>query len=55
MQITIRQKSNYTGYFLQWLETEHLQIEDARYNDLLNFIDHCSMEGEKQGAYQQKN
>ena len=51
---TIRQKSNYTGYFLQWLETEHLQIEDARYNDLLNFIDHCSMEGKSKGHTNRK-
>jgi integrase/recombinase XerD len=43
---TIRQKSNYAGYFLKWLETEHLQPEDARYNDLLNFIDYCKLEGE---------
>ena len=42
---TIRQKMNYTGYFLKWLETEHLQIESTRYNDLLNFIDYCKLEG----------
>ena len=42
---TIRQKLNYAGYFLRWLESEHLQMEDARYNDLLNFIDYCHLEG----------
>lgn len=42
---TIRQKSNYTGYFLNWLESEHLQPEATRYNDLLNFIDYCKLEG----------
>jgi integrase/recombinase XerD len=42
---TIRQKSNYTGYFLNWLESEHLQPEETRYNDLLNFIDYCKLEG----------
>jgi integrase/recombinase XerD len=42
---TIRQKSNYAGYYLNWLEKEHLQAEDARYNDLLNFIDYCKLEG----------
>ncbi len=42
---TIRQKSNYAGYFLKWLETERLLPEDARYNDLLNFIDYCKLEG----------
>ena len=42
---TIRQKSNYAGYFLKWLETEHLQPEETRYNDLLSFIDYCKLEG----------
>lgn len=42
---TIRQKVNYTGYFLNWLESEHLQPEETRYNDLLNFIDYCKLEG----------
>jgi len=42
---TIRQKSNYAGYFLKWLETEHLQAENTRYNDLLNFVDYCRLEG----------
>jgi integrase/recombinase XerD len=41
---TIRQKTNYAGYFLNWLETEHLQPEQTRYNDLLNFIDYCRLE-----------
>jgi integrase/recombinase XerD len=41
---TIRQKSNYTGYFLTWLESESLQPEETRYNDLLNFIDYCKLE-----------
>jgi integrase/recombinase XerD len=43
---TIRQKMNYAGYFLKWLENEHLQPENARYNDLLNFIDYCKLEGD---------
>jgi len=42
---TVRQKMNYTGYFLQWLDNEHLQPEETRYNDLLNFIDYCKLEG----------
>ena len=33
---TIRQKTNYAGYHLNWLETERLQAENTRYNDLLN-------------------
>ena len=42
---TIRQKTNYAGYFLKWLEPEHLLPQDTRYNDLLNFIDYCKLEG----------
>ena len=42
---TIRQKLNYAGYFLRWLESENLQAEGTRYNDLLNFIDYCKLEG----------
>lgn len=41
---TVRQKLNYTGYFLKWLESENLQAEETTYNDLLNFIDHCRLE-----------
>ncbi|NJM15475.1 MAG: tyrosine-type recombinase/integrase [Bacteroidales bacterium] len=41
---TIRQKSNYAGYFLTWLESERLQPEETRYNDLLTFIDYCKLE-----------
>ncbi|MCG8411832.1 MAG: site-specific integrase [Bacteroidales bacterium] len=42
---TARQKTNYTGYFLKWIENENLQIQETRYNDLLNFIDYCKLEG----------
>ncbi len=42
---TIRQKSNYTGCFLTWLETENLQPKETTYNDMLNFIDYCNLEG----------
>jgi len=42
---TIRQKMNYAGYYLKWLESERLRPEDARYNDLLNFMDYCNLEG----------
>jgi integrase/recombinase XerD len=42
---TLRQKTNYAGYFLKWLESEHLQATDTRYNDLLNFVDYCKLEG----------
>jgi integrase/recombinase XerD len=42
---TISQKSNYAGYYLKWLENERLQAQNTRYNDLLNFIDYCRIEG----------
>lgn len=42
---TIRQKSSYAGYFLNWLENENLQPNETRYNDMLNFIDYCKLEG----------
>ena len=44
--VTIRQKCNYVGDFLQWLDQERLEWYQARYNDLLNYIDHCRLEGQ---------
>jgi integrase/recombinase XerD len=41
---TIRQKSNYAGFYLTWLESERLLQEEARYNDMLSFIDYCRLE-----------
>jgi integrase/recombinase XerD len=40
---TIRQKLNYVGYFMNWMETE--RIAEAGYNDLLAFIGHCKETG----------
>ena len=51
---TIRQKSNYAGYYLKWLEGEHLNPEYARYNDLLNFIDYCKLEENTRGHINMK-
>lgn len=42
---TIRMKTNYTGYFLKWLETENLQQTTVTYNDLLDFINYCKEKG----------
>ena len=42
---TIRQKMNYAGYYLTWLERENLLPEDAGYNDMLEFIDYCRLQG----------
>ncbi len=41
---TIRQKVNYAGYYLAWLESEHLPCDQVVYNDMLCFIDHCRLE-----------
>ncbi len=38
---TIKQKTNYAGYFLSWIETERLAPETTRYTDMLSFMDHC--------------
>lgn len=43
---TIRQASNYTGYFLEWLQSDGLTPEDVRYSDMLNFIDYCRINGD---------
>jgi integrase/recombinase XerD len=42
---TVCQKLNYTGYFLKWLDKERLQEAETTYNDLMEFIDWCKMEG----------
>ncbi len=42
---TIRHKLNYIAYFLNWMESEHLEPSETTYNDLLNFIDYCKLEG----------
>ena len=44
-QSTIRQKLNYTGYFLAWMESEGLTETGINYNDLLAFIDSCRTKG----------
>lgn len=41
---TIKQKSNYTGFFLAWLVSENLPIKEIIYKDMLSFIDYCHLE-----------
>ena len=41
---TTKQKSNYTGLFLTWLESENLQTSEVTYKDMLSFIDYCNLE-----------
>lgn len=43
-QSTTKQKCNYTGLFLTWLETENLQAGEVIYKDMLSFIDYCNLE-----------
>jgi integrase/recombinase XerD len=38
---TIKQKTNYAGYFLSWTESERLTPETTRYTDMMSFMDHC--------------
>ena len=42
---TIRHKCNYTGLYLLWLESERMQADETRYNDLLSFVDHLRDSG----------
>jgi integrase/recombinase XerD len=42
-QSTTKQKSNYTGLFLAWLESENLQTAEVTYKDMLSFIDYCHL------------
>jgi integrase/recombinase XerD len=42
---TIRQKSNYAGCFLIWLQSENLEPQKTTYNDMLSFIDDCDLKG----------
>ena len=42
---TIRHKLNYIAYFFNWMLSEHLEPNETTYNDLLNFIDYCKLEG----------
>lgn len=43
--VTIRQKLNYTGLYLLWMESERLIPSDVRYTDLLSFVDHLRDSG----------
>ena len=52
---SIRQKSNYAGYFLTWLEKESLEPEAIRYNDILSFIDYCKSEKPALSVYTEQS
>lgn len=43
---TIRQNSNYTGIFLQWIEVENIENKEVRYNEIIAFIRHLQKEYE---------
>jgi integrase/recombinase XerD len=43
---TIRQKCNYAGFYLSWLELEGMLKEKLNYNDMLCFIDYCKENGD---------
>jgi integrase/recombinase XerD len=42
---TIRQKCNYAGLYLAWLQAERMSPDQVRYNDLLAFVDHLRLGG----------
>jgi len=42
---TIRQKCNYTGLYLAWLQAERISPDQARYNDMLAFVDYLRLDG----------
>jgi len=42
---TIRQKCNYAGLYLLWLESERIKAQDVRYTDLLSLVDHLRGSG----------
>lgn len=51
---TIRQKSNYAGYFLNWLETENLRQEETPVQRFIEFYRPLQPGGEKQKTHQQQ-
>ena len=51
---TLRIESNYTSLYLSWLEQEQIQETEASYNDLLNYIDHCTTKGDSKAFINRK-
>ncbi len=51
---TIRIECNYTSLYLEWLEQEQIQENEASYNDLLNYIDHCTSKGDSKAFINRK-
>jgi integrase/recombinase XerD len=51
---TIRIECNYTSLYLEWLEQEQIQENEASYNDLLNYIDHCTSKGDSKAFINHK-
>jgi integrase/recombinase XerD len=51
---TIRADTNYTASFLSWITAEQTHKNDVSYNDLLTFIDHCTIEGDSKELINRK-
>lgn len=43
---TVRQNSNYTGIFLQWIEVENIEKQDVKYKEIIAFIHNLQREYE---------
>jgi len=44
---TIRVYQNYTGYFLEWVKEKKKESKQIKYQDLLEFINHCKKAGKQ--------
>jgi site-specific recombinase XerD len=42
---TVSADTNYLANYLAWLEQQQIHETEANYNDLLTFINHCTIEG----------
>ena len=51
---TIRADENYTASFLAWAGQEQTQVTEVSYNDLLTYIDYCTIEGDSKALINRK-
>jgi integrase/recombinase XerD len=51
---TVRGIINSTENFIDWCESENIQVEKTTYNELLSFVSHCTAIGNKKCTINQK-
>lgn len=51
---TVRGIINSTENFIDWCESENIQVEKTTYNELLSFVNHCTAIGNKKRTINQK-